>query len=330
MNRRDLLAALGSLSGGLSGGLALGLPGSALAQAGGNVSRIIVPFAAGGAREAPARAIQQELGAETGQTWIIEAKPGAGGAIGTVAVAKAEPDGRTLLMAASSHFVTAAMGATPNYDPVKDFQVVANLGDQNYILLVSGELPVRTVAEFIALAKSKPGAMNYGSAGIGSSTHLAMAYFVKAAGIDVVHIPYKGTAEAVTDVGGNRAQAVIVPTAGSAAFRNDPRYRVLGITGKKRSSTLPNVPTIAESGLPGFEFESWFGLIGPAGIPRATVDKLNAAINKLAATKAVQERLIGLGLDPSPLSVDAFQREFLKDRDLMYRVVNDVGLAKKG
>ncbi len=330
MNRRDLLAALGSLSGGLSGGLALGLPGSALAQASGNVSRIIVPFAAGGAREAPARAIQQELGAETGQTWIIEAKPGAGGAIGTVAVAKAEPDGRTLLMAASSHFVTAAMGATPNYDPVKDFQVVANLGDQNYILLVSGELPVRTVAEFIALAKSKPGAMNYGSAGIGSSTHLAMAYFVKAAGIDVVHIPYKGTAEAVTDVGGNRAQAVIVPTAGSAAFRNDPRYRVLGITGKKRSSTLPNVPTIAESGLPGFEFESWFGLIGPAGIPRATVDKLNAAINKLAATKAVQERLIGLGLDPSPLSVDAFQREFLKDRDLMYRVVNDVGLAKKG
>lgn len=326
MNRRDLLAALG----GLSGGLALGLPGNAMAQAGGNVSRIVVPFAPGGAREAPARAIQQELGTETGQTWIIEAKPGAGGAIGTVAVAKAEPDGRTLLMAASSHFVTAAMGATPNYDPVKDFQVVANLGDQNYILLVSGELPVRTVAEFISLAKSKPGAMNYGSAGIGSSTHLAMAYFVKAAGIDVVHIPYKGTAEAVTDVGGNRAQAVIVPTAGSAAFRNDPRYRVLGITGKKRSPTLPNVPTIAESGLPGFEFESWFGLIGPAGIPRATVDKLNAAINKLAATKAVQERLVGLGLDPSPLSVDAFQKEFLKDRDLMYKIVSDVGLAKKG
>jgi tripartite-type tricarboxylate transporter receptor subunit TctC len=326
MNRRDLLAALGGIGGGLAGALPL----AALAQAGSNVSRIIVPFAAGGAREAPARAIHNELGTETGQTWIIEAKPGAGGAIGTVAVAKAEPDGRTLLMGASSHFVTAAMGATPNYDPIKDFQVVANLGDQNYILLVNAEVPARTVAEFIQLAKSKPGQLNYGSAGIGSSTHLAMAYFVKSAGIDVVHIPYKGTAEAVTDVGGNRAQAVIVPTAGSAAFRNDPRYRVLGITGKKRSAQLPNVPTIAESGLPGFEFESWFGLIGPAGIPRATVEKLNAAINKVATTKAVQERLIGLGLDPSPLSVDAFQREFLKDRDLMYRVVNDVGLAKKG
>lgn len=327
MKRRELLAALGGLGGGLAAGA---LPLEALAQAGGNVSRIIVPFAPGGAREAPARAIHNELGAETGQTWIIEAKPGAGGAIGTVAVAKAEPDGKTLLMAASSHFVTAAMGATPNYDPIKDFQVVANLGDQNYILLVSGELPVRSVADFIKLAKSKPGELNYGSAGIGSSTHLAMAYFVKAAGLDMVHVPYKGTAEAVTDVGGNRAQAVIVPTAGSAAFRNDPRYRILGITGKKRSPQLPNLPTIAESGLPGFEFESWFGLIGPAGIPKATVEKLNAAINKVAATKVVQDRLIGLGLDPSPLSVDAFQKEFVKDRDLMYRIVNDVGLARKG
>jgi tripartite-type tricarboxylate transporter receptor subunit TctC len=322
MNRRKLLAA--------GGGLALGLPLTALAQAGGNVSRIIVPFAPGGAREAPARAILNELAAELGQTWIIEAKPGAGGAIGTSAVAKAEPDGRTLLMAASSHFVTAAMGATPHYDPVKDFQVVANLGDQNYLLMVSGELPVRSVADLIRLAKAKPGELNYGSAGIGSSTHLAMAYFVKSAGIDMVHIPYKGTAEAVTDVGGNRAQAVIVPTAGSAAFRNDPRFRILGITGKKRSTSLPNVPTIAESGMPGFEFESWFGLIGPAGMPRTTVEKLNAAINKVAASKVVQERLIGLGLDPNPLSVDGFQKEFLRDRDLMYRIVSDVGLAKKG
>jgi tripartite-type tricarboxylate transporter receptor subunit TctC len=322
MKRRDLLAA--------TGGLALGLPLGALAQSGGNVGRIVVPFAAGGAREAPARAIQQELGAETGQNWIIEAKPGAGGAIGTVSVAKADPDGRTLLMAASSHFVTAAMGATPNYDPIKDFQVVANLGDQNHLLLVSAEVPARTVAEFIQLAKSKPGQLNYGSAGVGSSTHLAMAYFVKAAGIDVMHVPYKGTAEAVTDVGANRAQAVIVPTAGSAAFRNDPRYRMLGITGRKRNPLLPNVPTIAESGLPGFEFESWYGLIGPAGMPRATVERLNAAINKVAATKVVQDRLLALGLEPSPMSVDAFNSAFLKDRDLMYRIVNDVGLAKKG
>ncbi len=309
-------------------GLALVQP--AWAQVGGNISRIVVPFASGGAREFPARAINQELGRELGQTWIVESKAGAGGAIGTAAVAKAEPDGRTLLMAASSHFVTAAMGAKPNYEPLKEFQPVAMLGDQNYLLLISAELPAKTVADFIQLAKAKPGQMNYGSAGVGSSTHLAMAYFVKSAGIDMVHIPYKGTAEAANDVGGGRAQAIIVPTAGSSVFRQDARFRVLGITGKKRSPLLPQVPTIAESGLPKFEFEAWFGLLGPAGMPRATVERINAAVNKIIATKEVHERLLALGLDPQPMSIDAFQKLFQQDRDLMYKIVKDVGLEGKG
>ena len=184
------------------------------AQAGTAVSRIVVPFAAGGAREMPARAIQQELGRELGQSWIIEARPGAGGAIGTAAVAHAAPDGRTLLMAASSHFVTAAMGARPFYDPVKEFIPVANIGNQSYILMVNAALPVKTVAEFIRYAKSNPGVLNYNSAGVGSSTHLAMAYFARSADIEMQHVPYKGTQEAVTDVTGGRGQAVILPTAG--------------------------------------------------------------------------------------------------------------------
>lgn len=320
MKRRDLVGAAGAL--------ALGLP--ALAQMGSGVSRIVVPFAAGGAREFPARAIQQELGKELGQNWIVEAKPGAGGAIGTVAVAKSEPDGRTLLMAASSHFVTAAIGAKPAYDPIKEFQVVANLGDQNYLLMISAELPARNLAEFIALARSKAGQFNYGSAGVGSSTHLAMAYFVKSAGLDMLHVPYKGTAEAANDVGGGRCQAVMVPTAGSAAFRQDARFRLLGITGRKRSPLVPQLPTIAEAGLPKFEFESWFGLIGPAGMPRAVVEKINAAVNKIIATPEVADRLMKLGIEPTPISVDAFNKLFLEDRDLMYRIVKDVGLESKG
>lgn len=320
MKRRDLVGAAGAL--------ALGLP--ALAQMGGGVSRIVVPFAAGGAREFPARAIQQELGKELGQNWIVEAKPGAGGAIGTVAVAKSEPDGRTLLMAASSHFVTAAIGAKPAYDPIKEFQVVANLGDQNYLLMISAELPARNLAEFIALARSKAGQFNYGSAGVGSSTHLAMAYFVKSAGLDMLHVPYKGTAEAANDVGGGRCQAVMVPTAGSAAFRQDARFRLLGITGRKRSPLVPQLPTIAEAGLPKFEFESWFGLIGPAGMPRAVVEKINAAVNKIIVTPEVADRLMKLGIEPTPISVDAFNKLFLEDRDLMYRIVKDVGLESKG
>ena len=182
MNRRQLILAA----------VAAGLADAAQAQ-GGGVGRIIVPFGAGGAREMPARAIQQELNKELDQNWIIEAKPGAGGAIGTVAVARAAPDGKTLLMAASSHFVTAAMGARPFYDPVKEFTPVANIGNQSYILMVNANLPVKTAADFVRYAKANQGALNYNSAGVGSSTHLAMAYFAKFAGLDMMHVPVSYT-----------------------------------------------------------------------------------------------------------------------------------------
>ena len=175
------------------------------------MSRIIVPFAAGGARELPARAIHNELGKELGQTWIIDAKPGAGGAIGAVAVARSAPDGHTLLMAASSHFVTTALGAKPFYEPAKEFAPVANIGNQSYILIVSASLPVNTAADLVRLAKTSPGVLNYNSAGIGSSTHVAMAYFTRFAGIYLQHVPFKGTQEEVTDVAGARSHAVLYP-----------------------------------------------------------------------------------------------------------------------
>jgi len=300
----------------------------AFAQSSGNVSRIIVPFAAGGAREMPARAIQQELSQETGQNWIIESKPGAGGAIGTSFVSKAAPDGKTLLMAASSHFVTSAMGARPFYDPVKEFAPVANIGNQSYVLMVNAGVPAKTTAEFIQYAKSKPGVLNYNSAGVGSSTHLAMAYFAKTADLDIVHVPYKGTAEAVTDVSGGRGNAVIVPTAGVGVYLQDTRLRIIGITSKKRSALLPNVPTLAESGLSGFQFESWFGLLAPAATPIAIQEKLNAAINKIILNKDVKERLLALGMESPQLNLEAFNKVFLADRDLMTRIVKETGITR--
>jgi len=318
LKRRQLV--LASL---LSAGL-----GKAFAQSSGNVSRIIVPFAAGGAREMPARAIQQELSQETGQNWIIESKPGAGGAIGTAFVSKASPDGKTLLMAASSHFVTSAMGARPFYEPVKEFAPVANIGNQSYILMVNSSVPAKTAAEFIQYAKSKPGVLNYNSAGVGSSTHLAMAYFAKTAEIDMVHVPYKGTAEAVTDVSGGRGNAVIVPTAGVGVYLQDTRLRVIGITAKKRSPLLPNVPTLAESGLSGFNFESWFGLLAPAATPLAIQEKINAAVNKIILNKDVKERLLALGLDSPQLNLEAFNKVFLADRDLMTKIVKETGITR--
>ena len=316
--RQMLMAAL------LSAGL-----GRAFAQSSGNVSRIIVPFAAGGAREMPARAIQQELSQETGQNWIIESKPGAGGAIGTSFVSKAAPDGKTLLMAASSHFVTSAMGARPFYEPVKEFAPVANIGNQSYVLMVNAGVPAKTAAEFIQYAKSKPGVLNYNSAGVGSSTHLAMAYFAKTADLDMVHVPYKGTAEAVTDVSGGRGNAVIVPTAGVGVYLQDTRLRIIGITAKKRSTLLPNVPTLAESGLSGFQFESWFGLLAPAATPIAIQEKLNAAVNKIIVNKDVKERLLALGMDSPQLNLEAFNKVFLADRDLMTRIVKETGITRE-
>ena len=318
LSRRQLM--LASL---LSAGL-----NKAFAQSSGNVSRIIVPFAAGGAREMPARAIQQELSQETGQNWIIESKPGAGGAIGTSFVSKAAPDGKTLLMAASSHFVTSAMGARPFYEPVKEFAPVANIGNQSYVLMVNAGVPAKTTAEFIQYAKSKPGVLNYNSAGVGSSTHLAMAYFAKTADLDIVHVPYKGTAEAVTDVSGGRGNAVIVPTAGVGVYLQDTRLRIIGISSKKRSALLPNVPTLAESGLSGFQFESWFGLLAPAATPIAIQEKLNAAVNKIIVNKDVKERLLALGMESPQLNLEAFNKVFLADRDLMTRIVKETGITR--
>ncbi len=308
--------------------VAASLTDLAWAQSLGGLGRIIVPFGAGGARELPARAIQQELGKELDLNWIIEAKPGAGGAIGTVAAARATPDGKTLLMAASSHFVTAAMGAKPFYDPIKDFTPVANIGNQSYILMVNANLPVKTAADFVRYAKANPGVLNYNSAGVGSSTHLAMAYFAKFAGLEMQHVPYKGTQEAVTDVTGGRGHAVIVPTAGVGVYLQETRLRVIGLSANKRTPLLPHIPTLAESGVPGFVYESWFGLLAPAGTPAPVIEKLNAAVNKVIAIKEVRERLQHLGIDSGYLNVEGFNKLFLADRELMTRIVKESGITR--
>lgn len=301
----------------------------ARAQVSGATSRIVVPFAAGGARELPARAILAELGQETGQNWIIEPRPGAGGAIGTVAVANAAPDGHTLLMAASSHFVVAAMGARPFYEPIRGFAPVANIGNQSYVLIVNASLPIRSVADLVRAARARPGELNYNSAGIGSSTHLAMAAFTRAAGISMQHIPYKGSSEALNDVAGGRGEAVIVPTAGVESYSHNPRLRLIGQTGSRRSALLPQVPTIAEAGIAGFEFESWFGLLAPAATPAAVVEGLNAAVNRAIARPDVAERLRRNGIEAIPHNtVAGFTRLFLHDHEVMTRLVKESGITR--
>ena len=296
----------------------------AFAQARGQITRIVVPFAAGGAREILARTFHGELAAALGQTIIVENRPGAGGAVGTTSVAKATPDGHTLLFAASSHNVTALLSSTPAYDPINDFAPVANIGMQSYALMTSAELPLRTVGELIAQAKAKPGALNYASPGHGSSGHLAMAYFAKLAGVKMMHIPFKSTQDATNDVLAGRSQALIVPNVGAMAFVKDKRIRLLGVTSPKRSHFLPDVPAIAET-LPAYAFESWFGLLAPARTPAAIIDSINFEINKLLGNPTILHRLAAQGVEPRPLSPAQFARLIRDDYEAMANVVKTVG-----
>jgi tripartite-type tricarboxylate transporter receptor subunit TctC len=296
------------------------LPSLAAAQ----VMRIVVPFAAGGAREVLARTFSSELGAALGETAIIDNRPGAGGAIGTAFVAKAAPDGRTLIFAASSHNLTALLGATPAYDPIGDFSPVANIGMQSYVLMTSASIPARTTAEFLAYARANPGKLNYSSAGHGSSTHVAMAYLASLAGLSMVHIPFKSSQDAVNDVLAARSHAVIVPNVGAIPYAKDGRIRILGVTSLERSPFLPGAPPVAES-VAGYEFDSWFGLLAPARTPRSVVDRINAEVAKLLRDPVILKRLASQGVVPHPLSPEAFARLIREDHDKTARMVKTLG-----
>ena len=300
------------------------LASSALSQPGGPVMRVVVPFAAGGAREVLARAFYSELGAALGVTAIIDNRPGAGGAIGTAYVAKAAPDGRTLIFAASSHNVTALLGAHPPYDPIRDFTAVANIGMQSYALISSAQIPADSVGAFLRYARDNPGKLNYASAGHGSSSHLAMAYFASLAGISMVHIPFKSSQDATNDVLAGRSHAVIVPNVGAIPYAKDARVRILGVTSRERSPFLPGAPPVAAS-LPGYEFDSWFGLLAPAGTPRSVVERINAEVAKLLRDPVILKRLATQGVVPRPLSPEAFARLIREDYDETAKVVKTLG-----
>ncbi|MBU6191093.1 MAG: tripartite tricarboxylate transporter substrate binding protein [Betaproteobacteria bacterium] len=297
--------------------------GSAGAQ--GRTVRVVVPFAAGGVQDILARSISNELRAALGQTVVVENRPGAGGTVGTGAVAKAEADGTVMVLAAASHNIAASLYPKLAYDPLKDFTPLAHIGTASYVLMVHPGIPARTVAEYIAYAKANPGKLNYATAGNGSATHLSMAYFNGLAGIDVVHVPLKATGEAINEVISGRAHAVIAASIGALAFANDSRLRLLGSTSPERSKFLPALPTIAESGLPGYQFDSWFGLLGPAGVPAAEADRINAAVGQLLRDPAILERLDRQGVEPRAMSNADFARLLAEDAKRMASVVKTSG-----
>jgi tripartite-type tricarboxylate transporter receptor subunit TctC len=295
---------------------------AAAAQA---VVRIVVPFAAGGVQDILARTIGAELGAQLGRSVIVENRSGAGGTLGTGSVAKATADGNTLILAGASHTIGGSLYAKLPYHPIHDFTGVAHIGSVDYVLMVTAGVPATTLREFLAFGKSNPGKLNYASAGNGSATHLSMAYFASLAGVDMVHVPFKATGEAINEVLAGRAHAVIAANIGALAFAKDARVRMLGSTGTKRSRFLPELPTVAESGVPGYEFDSWIGLVGPAGIPKATVETINAAVGNLLKDPVILERLAKQGVEPQALSPDSFNALLRANFEKMARVVKISG-----
>jgi tripartite-type tricarboxylate transporter receptor subunit TctC len=272
------------------------------------VVRIVVPFGTGAVQDTIARAIHNELGQALGASVIVENRAGAGGSIGAGAVAKAAPDGNTLVLAAASHHIVGHLYKKLDYAPLKDFVGVGYIGNSGYAIVAPANLNAGNTREFIAAIKAKPGAYNYASAGNGSATHLGMASFAAMAGLSMQHIPMKSTGDAVNEVLAGRVQAVTSSLIGVMGYKDDPRVKFIAYTGKERSRFLPDLPTAAESGLPGYAFDSWIGLLAPAALPRAEVDKIHAALQKTLAEPVVQERLARLGVETKPMAVDDFQK----------------------
>lgn len=259
--------------------------------------RVVVAYPAGGSIDVVARLVDQRLTSVLGQQFIVENRAGAAGNIGTDYVAKAAADGYVLLMGSAASISSApAVYAKLPYDPVRDLAPIVQVANQPNVLTAHPSVPAKTLKEFIALAKANPGKFNYGSSGIGASQHMTAELFAMLTGVRIEHIPYKGGTPAMTDLISGQIDFMFTPAPNAIAFVRSGKIRGIAVTSLKRSSALPELPTMNESGLKGFELLGWIGLLGPAGTPRDIVDRLNGEINKMLAGD-IRQRLTELGLD---------------------------------
>lgn len=261
--------------------------------------RLMVPFPPGGSTDIVARIVAQKLGERLGQSIVIENRGGAGGTIGTALIAKSAPDGYNLAVASTStHVVAPGVYAKLDYDPVKDFAPIGLMAISPYLLVVHPSVPAKTVQELVALAKTRPGKLNYASAGVGSTTHLAMEMLKAASGTYMLHIPYSGNGPAGTAVVGGQVEILFGSLPALLSFAKSGRARALAVGTPKRSPSLPEVPTVAESGYPGFDASLWLALVAPAGTPQPIVERLNKELNALVAAADTREAFDKAGTEP--------------------------------
>ncbi|GAB1575217.1 tripartite tricarboxylate transporter substrate binding protein [Bordetella petrii] len=290
---------------------------------------LVNPYAAGGPADTLGRALARELEKQLGQPVVVENKGGGGASIGASAVARAAPDGYTLLLGtAAAHIVTPLMQHTP-YDGVKDFRFIGIVGNQPNMLVVHPKLGVKSVGELIALARKEPGQLNYGSAGPGSSPHLGAELFRQQAGIELMHIPYKGAAPAINDLVGGQVDMAVLNLAASLPFIKDGRLVALAYAAKERSPLLPDVPTLAEAGIRDAESASWYSLAAPGGTPDAVVERLNQAVNAVNQDADYRKLMGSQGVElwsMTPAETTAFVR---RDQQVLAGLVRGAGLVKQ-
>ena len=305
-------------------------PGFAGAQAWPSKAvKIVVPFVAGGATDVVARLLAQKLTDAWGQSVVVENRSGAGGNIGADVVAHSPPDGYTLLMTSGS-IVTANpyIYKAMTFDPAKDLVPITNVASGPQVIVVSPSVPVRDLRELIAMAKASPGKINYGSAGVGTQTHLAFENFLYSAGVDMTHVPYKGEAAVITDLMGGQIQAATPNLGAAIGFIKDGKLRALAVTSRERSAQLPDVPSASEV-LPGFENAGWFGLMAPAGTPRDVIDKIYRDSARVLRSEDFRAKLAQQGMVPVGNSPSDFGAAIREESARWAKVVQQRGLAQQ-
>jgi tripartite-type tricarboxylate transporter receptor subunit TctC len=291
--------------------------------------KLIVPFSQGTALDLVARMIGEGLTDEFKSPVIVENRLGASGVIGTEAVAKAAPDGYTLLFTSPAHYLNQNLYKSLPYDAVKDFRPVTKISNAQLVLVVAKDSPFSTVKQVIDHAKAKPNDLRYSSAGLGSTTQLSSALFNAMAGIKVDHVPYKSGAQAMTDVMGGHVSMTFTAVATALPHSQAGTLKTLGVTGLGRSRSMPNVPTIDEAGVPGFELVSWSGALAPRGTPDAIVEKLNAAMVKIAQRPEFQARLVKMGVEPEVMPTAVFDRQIVDDLPKWAKIAEMSGASEK-
>ena len=285
--------------------------------------KLIVPFAPGGSNDIIARVIATKLGEKLGQPVIVDNKGGAGGTIGTDLVAKSPPDGSTLLLASTSITTNAATGKKLPYDLINDLTPIAQLGAGAFVVVVGNDVKAKTLQEFIALAKASPKTITYGTAGTGGINHLGTELLASAANIQLVHVPYKGIGPAFTDLMGGNLQMALPTIASATAFIQGGKMRALAVTGSQRSPLVPDLPTAAEAGLPGFQLEVWWGILGPAKLPAPVLTRLNDEINAVLAMPDVKQVLEREGASPRPGKPEEFGALIRTDLGRWAKLIKD-------